>query len=160
MPLVVRGLNLDGTCAHFTIGKTEIPYSEIGYGDNTEIEWTYVAGVQVPKYRTPGTYKVEAGSLKLPSIEARTKLFTRLPRQGASGAIMIAAVHYAHPQIGYDFDTLEDFSILGAKASAKGGSAEGLGLEFVVSYRLVKWTSLGVCFGNVKGTGPVGHHRF
>lgn len=158
MPVVSRGLNFDGSCAHLTIGKTEIPFISFSYGDNLKAEWVYRAGSQIPDADTPGQYETEEGSLKLSSVRARADLFPFLPQFGGGVQLLSAVVTYAQSSIGRDSDLLQGFRIMGNKASIEAGS-KGLECELKVRYRIVRWTEKRICWAAQTGANPSGRIR-
>lgn len=159
MPIQRRsGLNFDGSCAHLTFGKVEIPFISISYGDNLKAEWVYRAGEQVPEDDTPGQYEPEEGSVKISSRNARSVLFPALPKLGAGNVRRVAIVSFKHPEIGNDSDALIACRIMGTKASIE-ASAKGDEMGFNIRYRMVAWTEKRICFGNPTGTGAVGTVR-
>lgn len=155
MPIARRGLNFDGSCQHLTIGKVEIPYISLSYGDNLKAEWVYRTGQQVAEADTPGQYEATDGSLKISGVNARSLLFPLLPQFGAGNVRRNAIVNFSHPEIGQDSDALVSFRIMGNKESLE-ASAKGTECEFAIRYRLIMWTERRVCFGNPGGTGAVG----
>lgn len=159
MPLVTRsGLNPDGTCSHVTIGKIEIPYISISYGDNTKSEWVYKAGQQEPEADTPGQYEPADGTLKVSRLNADLFVFPNLPKFGAANVRRLAIVSYDHPEIGSNSDALIAFRIMGAKSGSEAGS-KSLEVEFTVRYRAVAWTEKRIRLGHPTGTGAEGTIR-
>lgn len=152
------GLNFDGSTVHITVGKIEIPVISESHGDNVKKEFVWKLGAQVPEADTPGQYEPEEGSIKMTTVNARTKLFPALARLGAAGTRVNAVITMFHPDIGDDSDLLEDFSILGGKQAVE-ASSKSIEIEFKTRYRLVRWTRRRICFGNPGGTGAVGSVR-
>jgi len=158
MPLASRGLNPDGSCNHLTVGKIEIPYISMSYGDNLKAEWVWESGKQTPVDDTPGQYEPEEGSLKVSARIARVLIFPLLPQFGAGNVRKEAIVNFVHPEIGSDSDALHEFRIMGAKASTEAGGKPNE-IEFKIRYKLVLWTEKRICIGNPFGTGVSGSVR-
>jgi hypothetical protein len=158
MALRVLGLNPDGSCAFFTIGKTPIHFLSFSYGDNVKAEWVKQAGTMIPVADTPGEYETEEGALKVTRVVWSAEIAPLLPKWGAANARRVAIVNFVHPEIGQDSDALTGFRILGAKQSIEAGS-KGLEVELKVRYRIVQWTEKRICFGNPRGGGIEGTAR-
>lgn len=152
------GLNLDGSCSHITIGRSEIPFISLNYGDSIDAEWVYRSGSQVAEADTPGQYKTEDGSIKLSGVNARTLLLPALAKFGAGNTRFSSIVTFTHPEIGTDSDALIGLRIMGDKQTVE-ASAAGLVCEFKIRYRKILWTAARICFGNEGGTGARGSAR-